>query len=94
LDEKVKKIKKMRYNSKEEERKMRPITVSEIEKQLEKLPQEKLAEVYDFINFLLEKANKEEINKISTSYETMLASEDVLRRDWEKEEEEQAWANL
>jgi len=94
LDEKVKKIKKVRYNSKEEERKMRPITVSEIEKQLEKLPQEKLAEVYDFVNFLLEKASKEEIDGISTSYETMLATEDVLRRDWEKEEEEQAWASL
>ena len=73
---------------------MRPITVSEIERQLEKLPQEKLAEVYDFVSFLLEKTGEEKVNKISTSYETMLATEDVLKRDWEREEEEKAWANL
>ena len=73
---------------------MRPITVSEIERQLEKLPQEKLAEVYDFVSFLLEKTSKEEVNEMSTSYETMLATEDVLKRDWEREEEEKAWANL
>jgi len=73
---------------------MRPITVSEIERQLEKLPQEKLAEVYDFVSFLLEKISKEEVNEISTGYETMLATEDVLKRDWEREEEEKAWANL
>jgi len=90
----LKKIEEVRYNSKEEERKMRPITVSEIERQLEKLPQEKLAEVYDYVSLLLEKTGEEKVNKISTSYETMLATEDVLKRDWEREEEEKAWANL
>ena len=90
----LKKIEEVRYNGKKEERKMRPITVSEIERQLEKLPQEKLAEVYDFVSFLLEKTSKEEVNEMSTSYETMLATEDVLKRDWEREEEEKAWANL
>lgn len=27
-------------------------------------------------------------------YETMLASEDVLSRDWDKPEEDEAWADL
>ncbi len=27
-------------------------------------------------------------------YETMLASEDVLRRDWDQPEEDEAWADL
>ena len=73
---------------------MRSITISEIEKELEKLPEEKLAVVYDFVSFLLERTSKENAGEISSSYETMLASEEVLKRDWEREEEEQAWANL
>lgn len=73
---------------------MRSVTISEIEKELEKLPEEKLAVVYDFVSFLLDRTSKETANRISSSYETMLASEDVLKRDWEREEEEQAWANL
>jgi hypothetical protein len=31
---------------------------------------------------------------ISSSRECLLASEDVLRRDWERPEEDEAWANL
>jgi len=73
---------------------MRSITISEIEKELEKLPEEKLAVVYDFVSFLLDRTSKENASEISSSYETMLASEEVLKRDWEREEEEQAWANL
>ena len=30
----------------------------------------------------------------SEAYQTMLASEDVLRRDWEQPEEDAAWADL
>jgi hypothetical protein len=33
-------------------------------------------------------------NKDSEAYETMLASEDVLRREWDSPEEDEAWANL
>jgi hypothetical protein len=73
---------------------MKSVKISEIEKELEKLPEEKLAVVYDFVSFLLERTSKENSGKISSSYETMLATEEVLKRDWEREEEEQAWANL
>lgn len=30
----------------------------------------------------------------SEAYQTMLASEAVLRRDWDRPEEDEAWANL
>lgn len=33
-------------------------------------------------------------NRISEAYQTMLASEKVLKRDWESPEEDAAWANL
>ena len=32
--------------------------------------------------------------RYSEAYQTMLASESVLRRDWEQPEEDAAWANL
>ncbi len=32
--------------------------------------------------------------RYSEAYLTMLASENILRRDWEQPEEEKAWANL
>ncbi|MCE7944328.1 MAG: hypothetical protein DYG95_22340 [Chlorobi bacterium CHB1] len=34
------------------------------------------------------------LNKTFEAYETMLASEDVLRRDWDSPEEDAAWENL
>ena len=33
-------------------------------------------------------------NKVSEAYEIMLASEEVLRRDWDSPEEDAAWENL
>lgn len=30
----------------------------------------------------------------SESYQTMLLSEDILRKDWDTPEEDEAWANL
>ncbi|MBI4850766.1 MAG: DUF2281 domain-containing protein [Acidobacteria bacterium] len=73
---------------------MKTVTIPQIEEELQKLPAEKLAVVYDFVSFLLEKTNKGNVSEIGNSYETMLASEEVLKRDWERVEEEQAWANL
>jgi len=57
---------------------MQTITISQIEKRLRQLPPDKLA-VRQFV---------------SESFQTMLASEQALRRDWERPEEEEAWAHL
>ena len=73
---------------------MKSITVSEIEKQIQKLPEEKLIVLYDFVNQLLENGEKEYSYENSSSYEIMLASEEILKKDWERAEEDKAWANL
>jgi len=72
-------------------------TISQITSRLRKLPADKLAEVYDFVNFLFEQQeSKMMLREKGKDYalDTMLASEDVLRRDWDTPEEDAAWANL
>ncbi len=76
---------------------METITISRINESLRKLSPDKLVEVYDFIVFL---STREPSNVIlreaGTSYalDTMLASENVLARDWDTPEEDAAWADL
>ena len=56
-------------------------------KEIERLPEECLTEVLDFIRFLGSKAMEERIG-------LMIASEDVLKRDWLRPEEDEAWQDL
>jgi len=63
-------------------------TVSQIEERLSKLSPDKLAVVFDFVPYLVEQ------QLASESFQTMLASEPLLRQDWERPEEESAWSNL
>ena len=67
---------------------MAEATITEINKRLKKLPPEKLGVVYDFVSFLADRG------KLTESFQTMLASEAVLRRDWDSPEEDAAWADL
>lgn len=64
------------------------VDIAEITARLRELPEDKLAIVYQFVNRLAE------TGKMSESFETMLASEVVLRRDWDRPEEDAAWADL
>ncbi len=64
------------------------VDITEITQRLRELPEEKLAVVYEFVNRLAEGGD------MSESYKTMLASEAVLRRDWDRPEEDAAWADL
>ena len=76
---------------------MQTITISQITDRLRLLPADKLMVAYDFISYLTERQpGKALLNweTTSESFQTMLASEPVLRRDWEKSEEEIAWAHL
>lgn len=76
---------------------METVTISQINESLRKLSSDKLAEVYDFITFLSTRENSKAIlRETGNSYalDTMLASEEVLRRDWDSPEEDAAWANL
>jgi len=69
---------------------MEPISIERIEEQLRRLPPEKLAVVYDFVSYLAERDQEREAD----ARQTMLASEATLRLDWDRPEEDAAWAHL
>lgn len=67
---------------------MEPVTIEQIEERLRRLPPEKLAVVLDFVSYL--SAREEE----NLALPAMLAAESGLRKDWERPEEDAAWADL
>ncbi len=67
---------------------MRTVTLSQINEKVKLLPPEKLEVVFDFVSYLIDQRMRSE------SFQTMLASEAVLRRDWDRPEEDEAWADL
>jgi hypothetical protein len=74
---------------------METVTISQIEERLRQLPAEKLPVVYDFVSYLLERDAADLLTADqSDARATMLASEAVLRRDWDRPEEDAAWAHL
>ncbi|MEN4018765.1 MAG: DUF2281 domain-containing protein [Methanobacterium sp.] len=56
-------------------------------KEIEKVPDQYLTELLDFIRFLETKALEEVI-------ETTIASETSLKKDWLRPEEDEAWQDL
>lgn len=67
----------------------------EIVQLIHKLPQEKQVVVYDFVSYLVDREAIEPRPEIhSEAFLTMLASEAVLARDWDRPEEDEAWADL
>jgi hypothetical protein len=56
-----------------------------LSEEIKKIPEGLLKELYDYLQFLKLKADK---------LDTHLASEDVLSRDWNSPEEDEAWKNL
>jgi hypothetical protein len=63
------------------------VTRAQVEEQLRRLSPEQLNAVYDFVSFLAER-------RASRSLTTMLASESVLSRDWNRPEEDAAWSDV
>ncbi len=60
--------------------------------ELKILPEPYQAEVLDFVEFLRGKVRKRP--EPSETSQTMLATEAVLRRDWDSPEEDAAWSDL
>jgi hypothetical protein len=58
-----------------------------IAKEIEKVPEQLLEEVLDFVRFL---KSKRALDKLETS----LLSESSLKKDWLRPEEEKAWQHL
>lgn len=74
---------------------METVTIPQINERLRQLSPDKLVVVYDFVSYLLERDLGQMLRETaSESYQTMLASEAVLRRDWDLPEEDAAWADL
>lgn len=76
---------------------MLTVTVDDIDQRLRQLPPEKLVAVSEFVSFLLERELSLDLtlsDSENSARATMFASEAVLRRDWDRPEEDAAWANL
>jgi len=74
---------------------MQTVTLPQLNERLKLLPPEKLAVVYDFVAYLSERELRLVLkDKPSEAYQTMLASEQVLNREWNTPEEDEAWADL
>jgi len=56
-------------------------------KEIERVPEQYLAEILDFIRFLAGKSLEEIM-------ETAIVSETSLKKDWLKPEEDEAWRDL
>ncbi|MFO3797177.1 MAG: DUF2281 domain-containing protein [Anaerolineales bacterium] len=74
---------------------MQTVTIPEIVERLQRLSADKLVVVYDFVSYLFERETGQAlVRTASEAFQTMLASESILKRDWELPEEDLAWANL
>ncbi len=73
---------------------MEAVMIPQIMERLQRLPTDKLVVVYDFISYLLDRETGQHHERFSEAFQTMLASESVLRRDWDRPEEDEAWADL
>jgi hypothetical protein len=63
-------------------------TIQDIHERLRELSPEELSSVFDFVSYLAER-------RVSgDSLQTLIASERVLARDWDRPEEDAAWADL
>jgi len=67
---------------------MAAASIADIEARLRQLTPEELGSVYDFVTYLADR------RQAAHARATMLASEPVLRRDWDRPEEDAAWADL
>ena len=74
---------------------METITVDQIDERLRGLSPQKLSAVHDFISHLTARgAGDHGPLGSSDAWQTMLATEAILRRDWDRPEEDVAWAYL
>jgi hypothetical protein len=70
---------------------MQTITVEEIDGKLKTLSEDKLAAVYHFVSYLAD--HDFDMSDISAK-DLMLASENLIAKDWDTPEEDKAWADL
>lgn len=64
------------------------ILKEKIQEEIDDLPEQLLSEVADFIGYLRTKHYNQRC------YDITMASQEILAKDWMKEEEEEAWGDL
>ena len=70
------------------------ITPHDVTRIVERLSAAQLREVYDFALFIERRTVLTYDAGEVSAYDTMMASEDVLRKEWDTPREDEAWANL
>ena len=74
---------------------MQTVTLADITARLRELPVDTLVVVVDFVSYLSERELSEVLRDTGVgTAEFMFASEAVLGRDWNRPEEDAAWASL
>jgi hypothetical protein len=74
---------------------MQTVTIPQIVERLQQLSDERLLVVYDFVSYLANREGEQaSLEGTSEAWQTMVASEAILRRDWDRPEEDRAWADL
>lgn len=68
------------------------VSIQQIDDQLQELPPEKLAVVFDFVSYLVARERAEQLE--DSAWATMIASESVLATDWDSDDEDEAWGHL
>ena len=66
---------------------MNNVSIDDIQERLRQLPPEKLSVVYDFVSYVAGRYQ-------GSALDSMMASEEVLARDWNRAEEDEAWTDL
>jgi len=66
---------------------MNTVSIDDIQERLRQLPPDKLSVVYDFVSYVVDRYQ-------DSALDTMIASEGALARDWNRAEEDEAWADL
>jgi len=71
------------------------VTIDQIDERLRQLPPEKLSVVFDFVSYLAERDSGQFAEAFATeAFHAMVASEATLAKDWDRPEEDAAWADL
>jgi len=71
------------------------VTIDQIDERLRQLPPDELTVVYDFVFYLADRGADAKLAPTpSEAFQLMQASGSALARDWDRPEEDAAWADL
>lgn len=69
-------------------------TREKLQQELQRIPDDLLGELHEYMKYLQYKKHQKSSSVETASMETAYASEEVLGKDWNSSEEDQAWQDL